>query len=101
MIAEHRPEVSTAKSLKSALTPSNLNKTNSINKLSSHKLTKTVCVQVNTSMPSVTMPSLPSPLPRLLPSRKSGKKRYSHGWSWEGTPEDKYVYFNVFINFFT
>jgi hypothetical protein len=103
MIAEHRPEVSTAKSLKSALTPSNVNKTNSINKLSSHKLTKTVCVQVNTSMPSVTMPSLPllpSPLPRVLPSRKSGKKRYSHGWSWEGVPQDKYIYFNVFINFF-
>ena len=77
--------------MSNALTPS---KSLSTHKTNSNKQMKAVCVHINTSLPSVSAPSTPSPSNRHLPLKKS-KKRFSHGWSWEGSPQHKYVYLNV------
>ena len=83
---------------KTTITPLNSNKTNSVVK---HKNMKTVCVQISPSLPSVVISSAPSTHSESSSERQSAskkaKKRFSHGWSWEGSPLHKQIYLNVII----
>lgn len=100
-IDDHPPHQHTKK-VKSALTPANLNRINNmVNTCSNHQANAVVVLNQPTKTISIQVSLSPSPspttIPRMLTLKKSNKKKFSHGWNWEGDPFEKLIYLCVSI----